>query len=132
MKISGLMKVSGSMSVLINTSSFLVLYTIFIKIRYENIIPSLFIYTLQYNKREKSLLNLTVWQMEQKTVANKLSATLRVSVIINYILSLKSTTVFALLDMRIQIIHQDHNLSGVLTWVGRMLIVHFICRYCLG
>lgn len=132
MKISGLMKVSGSMSVLINTSSFLVLYTIFIKIRYENIIPSLFIYTLQYNKREKSLLNLTVWQMEQKTVANKLSATLRVSVIINYILSLKSTTVFALLDMRIQIIHQDHTLSGVLTWVGRMLIVHFICRYCLG
>jgi len=132
MKISGLMKVSGSMSVLINTSSFLVLYTIFIKIRYENIIPSLFIYTLQYNKREKSLLNLTVWQMEQKTVANKLSATLRVSVIINYILSLKSTTVFALLDMRIQIIHQDHKLSGVLTWVGRMLIVHFICRYCLG
>lgn len=132
MKINGLMKVSGSMSVLINTSSFLVLYTIFIKIRYENIIPSLFIYTLQYNKREKSLLNFTVWQMEQKTVSNKLSATLRVSVIINYILSLKSTTVFALLDMRIQIIHQDHNLSGVLTWVGRMLIVHFICRYCLG
>jgi hypothetical protein len=132
MKVSGLMKVSGSMSVLINTSSFLALYTIFIKIRYENIIPSLFIYALQYNKREKSLLNLTVWQMEQKTVSNKLSATLRVSVIINYILSLKSTTVFALLDMRIQIIHRDHNLSEVLTWVGRMLIVHFICRYCLG
>ena len=132
MKVSGLMKVSGSMSVLINTSSFLVLYTIFIKIRYENIIPSLFIYTLQYNKSEKSLLNLTVWQMEQKTVSNKLSVTLRVSVIINYILSLKSTTVFALLDMRIQIIHRDHNLSGVLTWVGKMLIVHFFCRYCLG